>query len=80
MATAANAIQPAKNRQMVRRDRGMFAASDDIAMMKQLHATHAPDGRELEIVPILHIIEALMRHVAPGNDGVISVCLLFYLV
>ena len=59
---------------MIRRDRGMFTASDDAAMMKQIQATHAPDGRELEVKPILQIIEALLHHVSPGIDGIVNVC------
>ncbi|CDP15097.1 unnamed protein product [Coffea canephora] len=68
----ATAIQPARNKQMIRRDRGMFTASDDAAMMKQIQATHAPDGRELEVKPILQIIEALLHHVSPGIDGIVN--------
>lgn len=69
------ATQPAKstNKQMIRRERGMFSASDDSAMMKQIQATHSPDGRELEIKPILYVIETILHHVSPGIDGVINV-------
>lgn len=68
----ATANQPARNRQMIKRDRGMFAAADDTAMTKQIQATHAPDGRELEVKPILQIIEAILHHVSPGIDGVLN--------
>lgn len=50
----------------------MFAASDDSAMMKQIQATHTPDGREVDVKPILGLIESLFRHATPGIDGVLS--------
>lgn len=74
MATSAQpaAVKPS-SRQLIKRDRGMFSASDDSAMMKQIQATHSPDGRELEVRPILNVIEAILHQVAPGIDGVINV-------
>lgn len=76
MATSAHptaAKTSSSSRQLMRRDRGMFSASDDSAMMKQIQATHSPDGRELEVRPILHVIEAILHQVAPGIDGLINV-------
>lgn len=74
MATSAQpAAAKPSSRQLIKRDRGMFSASDDSAMMKQIQATHSPDGRELEVRPILHVIEAILHQVAPGIDGVINV-------
>lgn len=51
----------------------MFAASDDSAMMKQIQATHSPDGRVVDVKPILGLIESIFRHAAPGIDGVLNV-------
>lgn len=74
MATSAQPAAKPSSRQLMKRDRGMFSASDDSAMMKQIQKTHSPDGRELEVRPILHVIEAILRQVvAPGIDGVINV-------
>uniref|UniRef100_A0A6N2L7D7 Sieve element occlusion N-terminal domain-containing protein n=1 Tax=Salix viminalis TaxID=40686 RepID=A0A6N2L7D7_SALVM len=42
----------------------LFAASDDSVMMKQIHATHAPDGRELYAKPLLHIVEDIFLRAA----------------
>ncbi|KAK6930924.1 Sieve element occlusion, N-terminal [Dillenia turbinata] len=44
-----------------RGDRLMFTSSDDSAMMKQILSTHAPDGREFDVKPILHIVEDIFR-------------------
>ncbi|KAM7272951.1 hypothetical protein ACFE04_027615 [Oxalis oulophora] len=38
----------------------LAAASDDNAMMKQVHTTHAPDGREVDVRPIILIIEDIL--------------------
>ena len=59
-----------------RSQRRMFSASDDSAMMKQVQATHAPDGREVDVTPILSIIEDIFRRATatPSNiDGVPNV-------
>lgn len=51
------------------RDRHMFSTSDDNAMMKQVQATHAPDGREFAIKPLLYIIEDIFQRANPGVPG-----------
>ncbi|KAI9108739.1 hypothetical protein K1719_020044 [Acacia pycnantha] len=50
---------------------GLFATSDDTAMMKQIQATHAPDGREVDVKPIIHIVEEILIHSIAGSieDG-----------
>ncbi|KAK2974668.1 hypothetical protein RJ640_030276 [Escallonia rubra] len=71
MATTGH--QPAKTQQMVKRDRGMFSMSEDTAMMKQIQATHSPDGLEVEVKPLLTVInEILRRATLPDNTGVIN--------
>lgn len=53
----------------------MFSSSDDSAMMKQVVGTHSPDGRDVELEPILKVIEDTLHHAIPANiDGVIHVC------
>ncbi|KAK2664470.1 hypothetical protein Ddye_003044 [Dipteronia dyeriana] len=58
--------------QLNRSDRMMFSASDDSAMMKQIQATHSPDGREVDVNPILHIIEDILRRANPSIVGVLN--------
>uniref|UniRef100_A0A5B6ZLE0 Protein SIEVE ELEMENT OCCLUSION B-like n=1 Tax=Davidia involucrata TaxID=16924 RepID=A0A5B6ZLE0_DAVIN len=66
----ANAIVPAKMQQ-VRSDRHFFSSSDDNAMMKQIQATHAPDGREFDVKPLLHIIEDIMHRAGPTIPSIV---------
>lgn len=56
-----------------RSERNMFSTSDDNAMMKQIQATHAPDGREVDVKPILAIIEDVFRRSTPTLPGVVHV-------
>ncbi|KAI9087503.1 hypothetical protein K1719_030373 [Acacia pycnantha] len=62
------AIPPCKMQQ--RREHKVFPTSDDTVMMKQVQATHAPDGREVDIKPVLQINEEILIHViAPTVNG-----------
>ncbi|KAK4750702.1 hypothetical protein SAY87_004184 [Trapa incisa] len=71
--------QPAAARQKMGQQRSgdrstvrTFSASDDSTMMKQIQATHAPDGRTVDVDPILSIIEGIFRHAAPSIDNVLN--------
>ena len=61
----------------LRNDLRMISASDDSAkMMKQVLANHAPAGHEVDVRPILSIIEDIFRRATatPSNiDGVPNV-------
>ncbi|XP_043805577.1 protein SIEVE ELEMENT OCCLUSION B isoform X2 [Manihot esculenta] len=48
-----------------RSERHMFSSSDDNAMMKQIQATHAPDGREFSVRPLLNLVEDIFQQAAP---------------
>ncbi|KAM7484165.1 hypothetical protein LguiA_000174 [Lonicera macranthoides] len=66
---ASTAIVPTTRMHQSRGDRHMFSTSDDNAMMRQILATHAPDGRELDVKPILNIIEDIMHRATPTIPG-----------
>ncbi|CAK7328182.1 unnamed protein product [Dovyalis caffra] len=54
---------PASSQQLIRSDRGsMLTMSDDNVMMKQIVAIHAPDGREVDVKPLLHLVEDILKH------------------
>ncbi|XP_065875366.1 protein SIEVE ELEMENT OCCLUSION B-like isoform X1 [Euphorbia lathyris] len=48
-----------------RTDRHLFSSSDDNLMMKQVQATHAPDGRDFSVKPLLHVVEDIFNRAAP---------------
>ncbi|KDP26703.1 hypothetical protein JCGZ_17861 [Jatropha curcas] len=48
-----------------RAERHMFSSSDDNTMMKQIQATHAPDGREFAVKPLLHVVEDIFQRAKP---------------
>ncbi|KAJ7956134.1 protein SIEVE ELEMENT OCCLUSION B-like [Quillaja saponaria] len=49
----------------------MLSMSGDNAIMKGVQATHVPDGREVDVKPILHNVEDILKLVntAPTIDG-----------
>ncbi|CAJ2644501.1 unnamed protein product [Trifolium pratense] len=48
----------------------MFSTSDDSAMMKQVQSTHAPDGREIDVKPLIQIVdEILIQIIARSVEG-----------
>ncbi|KAK4841218.1 hypothetical protein QYF36_000882 [Acer negundo] len=58
--------------QQLRRDRHMLATSEDHAMLKQVEATHAHDGRQFVVKPLLHIIEDIFQSASPSVPGFIQ--------
>ncbi|KAK3028452.1 hypothetical protein RJ639_039044 [Escallonia herrerae] len=53
-------------------DSGMFLTSEEDSLWKQLQSTHAHDGREFDLKPILRIIDSIMRSAIPQEDEVQS--------
>ncbi|OVA17625.1 Sieve element occlusion [Macleaya cordata] len=51
--------------QLMRSERHLFSTSDDNVITKQIQATHAPDGREVDVMPILHLLEDLFERANP---------------
>lgn len=57
---------------MARRERPVFSMSDDHAMSKKILDTHNPDGREVDVKIILHVVEEIFQHAYPASiDGVL---------
>ncbi|KAM0940820.1 putative sieve element occlusion [Dioscorea sansibarensis] len=48
---------PQQKMELIKGERHLFSSSDDSTVMKQITVTHAPDGREVDVMPILHIVE-----------------------
>ncbi|KAJ0113606.1 hypothetical protein Patl1_02887 [Pistacia atlantica] len=51
----------ANTQQLIRGDRGMVAMSDDNIMMKQIIATHTPDGREVDVKPLFFLVQDILN-------------------
>lgn len=47
--------------QLIKTDRSMLALSDETSVMKQIQATHCPDGREFDVRPLLDIVEDILK-------------------
>ncbi|XP_059657212.1 protein SIEVE ELEMENT OCCLUSION B-like isoform X1 [Cornus florida] len=65
-------VQPTKMQQQLKGERRMFSTNDDSAMMKQIQATHSPDGREVEVKPILTVIEDILNRARPSIAAVVN--------
>jgi hypothetical protein len=63
-------LSAASNRMQLKKERRMFSTSDDSAMMKQVQSTHAPDGREIDVKPLIQIVdEILIQIIARSVEG-----------
>ncbi|XP_058781817.1 protein SIEVE ELEMENT OCCLUSION B-like [Vicia villosa] len=63
-------LQAAPNKMQLKKERRMFSTSDDSAMMKQVQSTHAPDGREIDVKPLIQIVdEILIQIIARSVEG-----------
>ncbi|KAL1824655.1 hypothetical protein ACET3Z_011433 [Daucus carota] len=45
---------------LIKGDRNMFMSADDNVMMRQIYSTHTPDGRVINVKPLLHIVEDIL--------------------
>ncbi|XP_068666741.1 protein SIEVE ELEMENT OCCLUSION B-like [Aristolochia californica] len=50
---------------LIKGDRHMFSSSDDSVVMKQILATHSPDGRDIDVRPLLHVVEDVLQRATP---------------
>ncbi|KAG6716115.1 hypothetical protein I3842_04G031000 [Carya illinoinensis] len=55
--------------QLIKGDRSMITLSDDNVMVKQVLGTHAPDGREVDIRPLLYIVEDILNRTTLNPEG-----------
>lgn len=60
-------------RQRYRGDRHLYSSSDDTAMLNQLRATHAPDGRDIDVKLLLRIIEDILDRAPPTVHSSVQV-------
>ena len=66
-------MNPVSLQQLIKRDRGMMTLSDDNMMLKQIHETHAPDGREFNVRPLFRLVEDILNRATLTVDPLTSV-------
>lgn len=77
-------LLPAASRQhglmtpMMKGDRFRFT-SDDNTLLKQVQSTHLPDGRVIEVKPLIHIVEGIFK-LADPSIGAISYLVILVVV
>ncbi|KAF7135501.1 hypothetical protein RHSIM_Rhsim08G0047800 [Rhododendron simsii] len=57
--------------QLIKSDRRMIMASDDSVMLKQIQATHNPDGRDIDVKPILNLVEDILSRATMTVDSIL---------
>jgi hypothetical protein len=66
-------MTPLSTQQLIKSDRGsMLTLSDDNWMVKQIQATHAPDGRQVDIRSLLYVVEDILNRATLNPDVVIK--------
>lgn len=78
---------PMHNPMMQQLNRGernsVFSASDDNVIIKQVVDTHLPDGLDVDVKPLVHIVEDIFRHstihATVNDDSTSMVLLLFFM-
>ncbi|XP_022751869.1 protein SIEVE ELEMENT OCCLUSION B-like [Durio zibethinus] len=64
---------PSATQALIRGDRGgMLSMSDDNVMMKQILTTHAPDGREFDVRPLLYLVEDILNRATQHVDFIVK--------
>jgi len=62
------------SQQLIKSTRGsMLTMSDDNVMMKQIVGTHAPDGREVDVKPLLLLVEDILKRATLQIDSSLTV-------
>ncbi|KAL0906636.1 hypothetical protein M5K25_025147 [Dendrobium thyrsiflorum] len=62
---ALTAATPAQKMNSIKGDRHLFSSSDDSIVLKQMHETHKPEGRDIDVRPILRVVEDVFRRTTP---------------
>ncbi|KAI3970386.1 hypothetical protein MKX01_024033 [Papaver californicum] len=60
-------VEPIHQQHIMRNDRHPFSTSDDNVITKQIQSTHAPDGRKVDVMPILHLCEDIFESSTVGT-------------
>lgn len=55
----------AAQKMLLKSERHLFSSSDDAAVLKKILATHAPDGHEVDVRPLLHVVEDVLQRSTP---------------
>ncbi|KAE8696168.1 hypothetical protein F3Y22_tig00110676pilonHSYRG00156 [Hibiscus syriacus] len=73
-AKQAHMKNPSASHALIRADRtaGMLGMSEDNVMMNQILATHAPDGREIDVRPLLYLVEDILNRATEHVDVIVK--------
>ncbi|KAK3413098.1 hypothetical protein EUGRSUZ_I01709 [Eucalyptus grandis] len=70
MTTTGQMMPPSMQRLIKGGDRSMITMSDEDVLTKQIKETHAPDGREVDVKPLLHLVKDILNRSTLNVDAV----------
>lgn len=59
------AAAAAAQKMLAKSERHVFSSSDDAAVLKEILASHTPDGIEVDVRPLLHVVEDVLQRSTP---------------
>ena len=60
-STLLSKLAPNATHQLIRGDRSMLTMSDDNALVSHILGSHTPDGRDVDVKPLLRLVEDILR-------------------
>ena len=60
-STLLSKLAPNATHQLIRGDRSMLTMSDDNALVGHILGSHTPDGRDIDVKPLLRLVEDILR-------------------
>lgn len=58
--------------------RSMFVSSDENVMMRQIQETHTPDGRHVDVKPLLNIVEDILNRATLIDSAILPVSIIIF--
>lgn len=67
---------PTPSLQLMKGDSFRFTEPDENTLLKQVQSTHLPDGRAIEVKPLIHIVEGIFKHADPSVGAISDLVIL----
>ena len=65
-------LAPNAMNQLIRGDRSMLALSDDNVLVSHILGSHTPDGRDVDVKPLLRLVEDILRRATLTPDALLT--------
>ncbi|XP_050270978.1 protein SIEVE ELEMENT OCCLUSION B-like [Quercus robur] len=65
-------LAPSAMNQLIRGDRSMLTLSDDNVLVSHILGSHSPDGRDVDVKPLLRLVEDILRRATLTPDALLT--------